>query len=378
MYSYYPTRQPVLVRDSELRVERRLPAAGEVKVRVGDRVEPGTVVAVAERPGRPVLLNVARELEVAPQDAGRRLIKAPGSTVAPDEPVARRRRGLRVRTVKSPCEGTVTGFDAATGILTLTPTAQRIELNAYAAGIVEDVELQYGVTIRLFGSRFYGAIGLGGEAHGVLKVLTGDRQQPLTAEAIDSRAARAVIAAGGGVNAAALAKAAQVGVKGVIVGSIEERELLAFLKVERQAAWRVGLPDWQLPTATAPFTIVVTEGFGQGPMAEPLYETLRAGDGEQVSLRGTTRLAGGLERPEVLLSGGSGRGAEDQGLPVAALVPGATVRLVDQDHLGALATVREAPRRRRLTGDLVVPALEVELATGGRVLVPTANVEVLA
>jgi hypothetical protein len=180
------------------------------------------------------------------------------------------------------------------------------------------------------------------------------------------------------VNAAALAKAAQVGVKGVIVGSIEERELLAFLKVDRQAAWRVGLPDWQVPTAAAPFTLVITEGFGQGPMAGPLYETLRAGDGEQVSLRGTTRLAGGLERPEVLLSGGSGRGAEDQGLPVAALVPGATVRLVDQDHLGALATVREAPRRRRLAGDLVVPALEVELATGGRALVPTANVEVLA
>ncbi|HEX5505518.1 MAG TPA: hypothetical protein VFW96_23065 [Thermomicrobiales bacterium] len=378
MYSYYPTRQPVLVRDGELRVERRLPAAGEVKVRVGDRVEPSTVVAVADRPGRPILLNVARELEVTPQEAGRRLTKAPGSAVAPDETVARRRRGLRVRTVKSPGQALVTGFDAATGILTLTPAARHLELAAYVAGIVEDVELQYGVTIRLFGSRFYGALGVGGEAHGVLKVLTGDRQQPLTAEAIDGRAARAVIAAGGGVNAAALAKAAQVGVKGVIVGSIAERELLAFLNVERQTAWRVGLPDWQVPVAAAPLTLVVTEGFGQGPMAEPLYEALRAGDGEQVSLRGTTRLAGGLERPEVLLAGGSGRGAEDQGLPVAALVPGATVRLIDQDHLGALATVREAPRRRRLTGDLVVPALEVELSTGGRVLVPTANVEVLA
>jgi hypothetical protein len=50
---------------------------------------------------------------------------------------------------------------------------------------------------------------------------------------------------------------------------------------------------------------------------------------------------------------------------------------VDQDHLGLVATVAEAPRRRRLAGSLVLDALEVALPQGGRLTVPTANVEVL-
>jgi hypothetical protein len=377
VYYYYPTRQPLLVREAELRVERRLPAPGEIKVRVDDRVDPSTVVAVTDRPRRPVLVQLARELELPPAEARKRLVKEPGSAVAAGEALAKRRHGLRTQSVDSPCAGTLAGFDEATGAVTIVPAARPIELTAYVAGVVEDIEQTYGVTIRAFGTRFFGAIGVGEETSGVLKVVSSDRQHPLTPEAIDNRVAHAVLVAGGSVNGAALQKAAQVGVKGVIVGSIEERELLAFLKAHRRSLWRVGLPDWQVPAATAPLTVVVTEGFGRSPMAEPLYETLVADDGEQVSLCGVTRIAGGLRRPEVIIAGGSGREARG-GVPVAALAPGATVRLIDQDHLGTVGTITEAPRRRRLEGDLVVEALEVALPNGGRLVAPTANVEVLA
>lgn len=377
MYYYYPTRQPILIRDTELRIERRLPTPGKVRVQVNDRVDPSTIVAVAEQPGRPFLINIARELEVPPADARKRLAQTPGSTIGAGEPLAKRWRGLRMHTFHSPCAGSFSSFDAATGIATIVPVARQLALSAYVAGIVEASEPNRGVTIRAFGSRFYGAFGVGDEAFGVLKVVSRDRQRDLTAEAIDSRAARSVLAAGGSVNAAALQKAVQVGVKGIIVGSIEERELVSFLNVQRHTLWRVGLPDWRLPAVGAPLTIVVTEGFGRAPMAEALYETLVAGDASQVSLNGTTVIIDGLRRPEVLLTGGSGRGAVSEDLPVAALVPGATVRLIDHAHLGAIVTVQEAPRRRRLEGDLIVDALEVQLADGERLVVPTANVEVL-
>lgn len=379
MHHYYPTRQPILVRDSELRVERRLRAQGEVKVRPGDRVEPSTVVAVGVAPARPVVVNVARELGIEPDKVAERLSKRAGDTVEANEAIAKRRRGLRTHTVKSPFAGTLTGFNAGAGTATIAPAAQRQDLTAYVVGVVEEVEQAWGVTVRTFGSRFHGVFGVGGEAFGVLKVVTKDRQHPLTPELIDSRAARSVLVAGGSVNAAALQRAVQVGAKGVIVGSIEERELRAFLKASGQSLWRVGLPDWRLPAllVAPPLTIVVTEGFGQGAMAGALYETLMAGNGEQVSLNGTTQVAGGLRRPEVLITRGSGRGAVDEGLPVAALVPGTTIRLIDQDHLGIVATVREAPRRRRLGGDLVLEALKVELPNGEGLLLPLANVEPL-
>ena len=92
---------------------------------------------------------------------------------------------------------------------------------------VEEVELTRGVTVRAVGSRFYGAFGVGQETFGVLKMIGSDRQRPLGADQIDSRAARSVLAVGGTVNAAALTKAVQVGVRGIIAGAIESFLLVA-------------------------------------------------------------------------------------------------------------------------------------------------------
>lgn len=379
MYHYHPTRQPLLVRDNELRIMRRLPVAGNVSVRPGERVEPGVIVATAEHANPPLLINVAHELDMDPAGVPERLTKDPGQSIAENEPIAKRRRGLRTTSVRSPVAGIFIGYDTITGTAAIRPQATRVELAAYVGGVIEDVETAWGVTIRTFGSRFYGTFGLGDEVFGVLKVVGGDRQRPLSPDLIDGRAQRAVIAAGGTASAAALAKAAQVGARGVIVGSIEESELNQFLKAPEGVLWRVGLPDWKIPLANSPLTIVVTEGFGRAAMAAPFYDTLVANDGAEISLCGTTRLAGGLSRPEVILpSRGGGRSGDDSSLPVATLSPGATVRLVDQDHLGVIATVREAPRYRRFDGDVLLDALVIDLPNGEPMLVPTANVEVLA
>jgi hypothetical protein len=378
VYHYYPTRQPILIRETDLRIVRRLPVQGEVTAKVGDRVEPSTIVATGEQQRRPILVNVARDLGLEPGDAEDRLVREPGQAVTEGEALARRRRGLRTQTVRSPVSGTFIRFDPLMGTALIRPATQHIELPAHVSGIVEEVEITRGVTVRAFGSRFYGAFGVGQETFGVLKMVGSDRQRPLGPDQIDSRSARSVLAVGGTVNAAALTKAVQVGVRGIIAGAIEEAELASFLQAQDGTLWRVGLPEWKFPGVGAALTLVITEGFGRTPMAPQLYETLTAGDGMQVSLCGETRLAGGLSRPEVIVpSRSAGRTGEADGLPIAALEPGATVRLLDQDHLGVLATVAEEPRRQRLAGDLVLDALAVTLADGQQLRVPAANVEVL-
>lgn len=378
MYHHYPTLHPILIRESELHLDRRLQRPGEVLVKEGDRVEPSTIVAAGEHGGRPILVNVARDLELAPEEAEGRLLKEPGQPVSEGEAIARRRRGLRTQAARSPVSGIFLRFDPIAGTASIRPSTTRVELTAFAGGTIEEVEPGWGVRIRTIGSRFFGAFGVGEETFGVLKNVGGDRQRPLGPDLIDGRSARAVLVAGGTVSAAALSKAVQVGVKGIIAGAIEESELIAFLKVQEHTLWRVGLPDWQFPAASAPLTLVITEGFGRSPMAAPLYDTLVAGDGMLASLCGITRLAGGLRRPEVIVASRSGgRNSEEGGLPLAALVPGTTVRLIDQDHLGLLATVVSEPRRRRLLGDLTTDALTVTLPNGSDMLVPTANVEIV-
>ena len=378
MFNTYPTRQPLLIRDSDLRIERRLPTQGHLKVKTGERVEPGTIIATGERIERPILVNIARELDVPPGESEERLVKQPGEPVEAGEIIAKRRRGLRTHAVRSPIAGTLIRFDPLIGTALIRPATQRIELAAQIGGVVEEVEQGWGATIRAFGSRFYGAVGVGEETFGVLKLIPDERQRPLGPEQIDSRSSRAILATGGAVSAAALAKAVQAGIRGIVAGSIEEAELTSWLGDGGGGRWRVGLPDWQLPTGGAPLTLVLTEGFGRTPMAPPLYDVLAAADGIPIALSGTTQLVGGLRRPEIVVPSRTGaRGAEGGQLPLAALAPGATVRLLDHDHLGLLATVAEAPRRQRLEGDLIADALAVTLANGEALCVPTANVEIL-
>jgi hypothetical protein len=378
VFHYNPTRQPTLVRENELRIVRRLPVAGEVHVKVGERVEASTLVATGMQIPPTTFVNVSRDLGIEPSTAEARLVKEVGQPVNEGEVIARRRRGLRNLTVRTPVAGTFVRFDPLLGTALIRPPAARIELPAYVGGVIEEVELTRGVTIRTFGSRFYGAFGVGDEAFGVLKVVGGDRQRPLGADLIDNRAARAILAVGGTVNAAALNKAAQVGVRGIIAGSIEESELVSWLGVKDSALWRVGLPSWQIPTAEGPLTLVITEGFGRAAMAGPLYDVLAAADGMQSAVSGLTRLSGGLRRPEVVvLSRSAGRSGDDMTLPIASLEPGTAVRLLDHDHLGVLATVFAAPRRQRLEGDLLTDAVTVTLPSGEQMHLPTANVEAL-
>lgn len=379
MFNSYPSDQPLVVRDVELRIVRRLPVDGTVTVKTGERVEPGTVVAVADQPGRPFKLNVAREFGLDPAKASKRLAKQPGATLAQGETLAKHRVGLRVKKLKSPAAGTFVAFDQRTGAATIVPGERKQLLHALVAGTVSDVEATRGVTIRAFGSRLQGAFGFGEESFGVLRVLSADRQQPLTAEQIDSRAARSIVVAGGTVNAESLRRAVDAGVKGIIAGSIEEPELLAFLNLERRSAWRVGLPHWQLLGGVpSPLTVVVTEGFGQTPMTAAFYDALVASNGGQVSLSAVTRLANGLSRPQIFLYGMSGRDASTRADgPVVTVGPGTIVRLADQDHLGAVGTVQDTPARRRLDGDLVAEAVLVQLAGGTALVVPISNLEVL-
>lgn len=378
MFNYYPTRQPLLIRESDLRVERRLPASGQIQVKVGERVEPSTLVATGERVERPIVVNIARVLDLEPGASAERLVVQPGQAVKAGEVLARRRRGLRVHTVRSPIAGTLVRFDPLLGTALLHPGTTRIELCAQVSGVIEEVEQGQGVTIRTFGSRFFGAVGVGDDAYGVLKMLGGERHHPLGPEQIDNRSARTILAVGGTVSAAALTKAVQAGIRGVVAGSIEEAELANWLGLEDETRWRVGLPDWQLPNGSAPLTLVLTEGLGRTPMAQPLYETLAAADGIPIAISGITRLIGGLCRPEVIVpSRTGGRDDEETRLPLATLAPGAIVRLLDHEHLGILAAVAEAPRRQRLEGDLLLDALLVTLPNGQRLRLPTANVEVL-
>jgi hypothetical protein len=381
MSLYVPTGTPPLIGSALARIERRLPSAGEVLVRMGQRVEPEEVVARAYLPGIPQVVNLARALTIAPALVERAMIREVGNKVAQGEVLARSSR-VGGRTCLSPVSGKIEAVDTETGYVTISPDPTMYELQATVRGLVMEVIPNLGVRIETPAAQVYGVFGLGAERSGVLRLLVTDPAEPIRPEMIDARSAYAIIIGGNGITAAALRRAAQEQVRGVIVGGIDEAELRAFLGWDSIAGWRTGGGTWQLPASSAgqPYdlTLVVTEGFGERPMSQPLFELLAQHDRQEALIEGATRLRAPLQRPRVVIPLSSRSAGVQLEPPRPALQPGAMVRLLDSAHLGQTARVRgvsAAPRR--LPSRVRTAAVDVTLEDGTPLLVPRADVEVL-
>jgi hypothetical protein len=126
---YYPSLTRVIPLTT-VRRERLLPLEGEVLVRAGTRVEPTTVVARAQVPGRYYILNVARTFRVSPEAAAKYIRLRPGQAVQAGRVIAGRRRrlGLLPRVVRAPRDGVV----AAGGRTDVLESAgEAVEVRAY-------------------------------------------------------------------------------------------------------------------------------------------------------------------------------------------------------------------------------------------------------
>ncbi|HNP70064.1 MAG TPA: hypothetical protein PKK15_03105 [Kouleothrix sp.] len=380
MSLYVPTGTPPLISTAVARIERRLPSAGEVRVRQGQRVEPEEVVASAYLSGTPVIVNLARALSIAPALVERAMVREVGNKVSRGEMLARSSR-IGGRTCLSPITGKIEAVDAETGYVTISPDPVQFNLAASVRGLVMEIIPSLGVVIETPAAQVYGAFGMGRERAGVLRLLVTDPAEPIRPEMIDARSAYAIIIGGSGISAAALRRAAQEQVRGVIVGSIDEAELRAFLGWASPASWRSGLGDWAFPNADLPLdlTLVVTEGFGSRPMALPLFELLANHDRQETLIEGSTRLRAPLQRPRVVVPLSSRTAGVQIEPPRPALRSGASVRLLDSAHLGQVGQVRSVSASpRRLTTRVRARAVEVALDDGTTVLLPQADVEVLA
>lgn len=382
MSLYVPTGTPPLISSALARIERRLPSAGEVLVRVGQRVEPEEVVAKAYLPGIPQVINLARALTIAPALVERAMIREVGNKVAQGEVLARSSR-LGGRACLSPVSGKIEAVDSGTGYVTISPDPVQHELQATVRGLVMEVIPNLGVRIETPAAQVYGVFGVGAERSGVLRLLVTDPAEPIRPEMIDARSAYAIIIGGNGITAAALRRAAQEQVRGVIVGGIDEAELRAFLGWSSIAAWRTGGGAWYLPANSAgrPYdlTLVVTEGFGERPMSTPLFELLAQHDRQEALIEGATRLRGPMRRPRVVIPLSSRASGVQIDPPRPQLRPGSAVRLLDRAHLGMTGQVRavsSAPRR--LPSRVRAAAVDVTLEDGTSVAVPRADVEVLS
>ncbi len=274
-------RPPVgVVAFAQLRWERLLPIPGQVLVRVGDKIEAMDVVARALQPGAMYAMNAARALGVGNTALARYMLKAEGEDVKEREVLAARGGilGLFRKKCVAPVSGSIASVAQGRILLEREPVA--IELRANVRGEVSEVIPDYGAVIQSTGALVRGAWSSGQEGYGIVRVV-GERDQPLTADLIDSSCHGAMVVGGTSVTREALEKAQETQVRAVVVGGLDA-SLMEYAE---------GLD----------YPVVATQGLGEVAMALPAYELFEKHQGREAVVA-PRHAARGAARPEIMIA----------------------------------------------------------------------------
>jgi hypothetical protein len=318
-------------------------------------------------------VKVAEVLGLEPNEVPAHLTKKVGDRVAKDEILASTKSffGMFRNEVKSPIDGTIELLSERTGHLGIRELPTPIEVTAYVSGRVAEVIPQEGVVVETRGAFVQGIFGVGGERLGEIHILTADESGALTDDLIDESCRGKIIVGGSNVTGAALKKAGDFGVIGIIVGGIIDKDLLEFLGFDIGVAITGHEP--------ISLTVVVTEGFGVISMAKRTFNLLKSLEGKTASINGATQIRAGVIRPELICPLPDGHTATVTEHRESVLEIGTPIRIIREPYFGMLGEVAALPPELIvIDSGAHVRILEAKLQDGRRVTVPRANVEIIA
>ncbi len=362
---------PLRGRRLPVRRTRLLPVPGRVLVGVGEEVAPERVLAEAERPGRLHAVDVAAALGLAPAQVPAAMVVAPGTEVAAGRVLARARGwlGLGGRECRAPVGGVLVSVSAVTGRALLEGPAEAVRVAAWLAGRIAEVRPGLGAVVECEAGLVQGVFGWGGERTGTLRLAVPGPDAVLDVAGVPADAAGAVLVAGAGVTAAAMAAAREAGVAAVISGAVAGADLLDLPEGE---AALTGTGE-----ATPGPALILTEGFGRVGMLPERFALLAEREGARACVAATTQIRAGALRPELVLPWPDRRGVAPP--PAPEVVVGGRVRVVSPPWLGRagrVAALPAGPGRLPSGAEAAVALIEFE-PDGERAAVALANLEIV-
>ena len=358
-----------------VRSERRLPLMGDVLVEVGNQVSAEDIVAQTDLPGNVQMIHAANLMGTSPSSVGRFMLKKVGDPVEQEEIIAQSNGlfGLFKSEVKSPISGTIENISDVTGQVVIREPSTPVQTWGYIDGQVIEVMENEGVVIETWGTLIQGIFGIGGETVGQLQTIVSSPNQPLTPELIQTDHEGQILVGGSTVDRQTVEFAIDKGVKGIVCGGIDDRELYQLLGYELGVAItgseKIGL------------TLIITEGFGQISMARQTFDLLLHRQGMKASLNGTTQIRAGVQRPEIVIpleKDSNSSLDKDRVITPSALDVGTQVRLIRSPYFGQLGEVTKLlVEPQSLETEARVRVLEVQLHNQERIVLPRANVEIV-
>lgn len=352
---------------------RRLPIKGEVLVDVGQKVNPTDVVARAKLPGILQTIKLAEKLSVEPKEATNFFQLKVGDPIQQGQLIAETKgfMGWFKTSVTSDYTGTVEAISEISGHVLVREPSIPVDMTAYMSGVIAETMPEEGVIVETRGAMVQGIFGVGGERHGAIRVAVESPTQLLEASHIRPDDTGKILVGGSGLTAEAIQRAVEVGALGLIAGGIRDVDLVKYL------GYDIGVAiTGQEPVTT---TILVTEGFGELGMAERTFKLLKSIEGKTASLNGATQIRAGVIRPEVIVPLDEATEAHADSASAFELKPGASIRVIREPYFGRIGTVTELPAQlMTVESGTEVRVLKARLENGEEVVVPRANVEIIA
>jgi len=359
-------------------------------VRVGQRVQPADVVAVATQPGAVVPVNVAHNLALIPEEVPGVLVKQVGEEVQAGEVLARTQGlfGLLRSECLAPCGGKVVSVSEHTGQVLIEATPEPLHVSAFIAGEIVTVVPDYGAVVKTTGTCLQGIFGVGGECWGELVLALAGPESVLTARQIHSGLKNKVVVGGADVTLDALDQAVNHEIAALVTGGIHGRTLRDFLGFD--------LTGGITGNEDIPLTLVVTEGFGEVAMARRTFAVLRERENALASVNGATQIRAGVVRPEIIVPQLLSAGETSPDQPAAAvdrqspdaqeaadfpvpLAVGSRVRVICAPYFGREGRVVAIPDRAvELPSGCRARVANVQFADAQTAVVARANLVIVA
>lgn len=250
----------------------------EPSVGLGDEITPDQRVATRRRPGRARSIPVAGPLRTTPARAAGMLLHAPGTILEAGDVLARSPRG---REVHVPLAGLLLAYSPADGAVTIAPLGEVEEVVAHLRGRVERIE-ETALTVGVSGARIMGVGGSGEAVHGTLVMGVRDPGDELRASAIDVGATGRIVVGGSRASAETLTRARAMGVAGIVLGGVLDKELRDFIAIQRRRREIGGIGGM--------FGVLLVEGFGKVGLDPQIHAWFATHEGHEASLFGDERL----------------------------------------------------------------------------------------
>jgi biotin carboxyl carrier protein len=351
---------------------RLLPLPGTVLVEVGQRVTSDQAVARAELPGKVYPINLANQLSIAPDEIKDYLVKKEGDTIEKDEIVAENKPLIKwfKTEIRSPVAGTIEALSEVTGQVLLREPPRVVNLLAYIDGTIVETIPHQGVVVETTCSLVQGIFGIGGEAWGELLVAVTSPDEPLAPGHLTPAMKGNIVVGGSFLSAETMVRAKELGIIGLVVGGIHDKDLRALLGYDLGVAIT--------GTEQVGFTLILTEGFGTIPMASKTFRLLSAHRGCKASISGSTQIRAGVIRPEIIIPRPTTTAESPPEVEHAGIRLGDSVRIIRDPLFGKIGEVSALPSDlARIPTESDVRVLEVTFPDGARAVVPRTNIEVI-